>query len=194
MTLPTRTIEPSKIFQGEELEWTRDFDDFTADLYTLEYRFRGPSTGFNVTATADGTGFHAEIESASSLTMTPGRWMWQAWATEIADSDHVQMIASGFVQAISGYATATTTAIAKSTAQQIVDAIDAAILASSADSDVVEYEIDTPSGKKRVRRSRSEAASLRSIYAKIVSQETARDRVATGGSFGRQIKVRTWSQ
>lgn len=193
----TRIMEPTRIAQGEELEWTRTFDDFPATEYTLEYRFRGPATGFNVTAAADGEGFHAEIE-ANAFTASAacvGRWMWQAWATEIADADHVEMIGSGFLQVVAGFVTGTTTAVELRTPAMIcLAAIDAAMLAF-ATSDVQEYEIATPAGTRRVKRSdKAQLLDLRKYWSGIVAQEATRERTRRGGSFGTQIGVRFFDE
>jgi hypothetical protein len=189
----TRTIEPTRIAQGEELEWTRTFDDYPATEYTLEYRFRGPATGFNITATADGEGFHAEIEANAftSSAAAVGRWMWQAWATEIADPDHVEMIRDGFLQVSAGFVTGTVTAVElRSPAKIQLDAIDAALLAFNT-SDVQEYEIATPAGTRRVKRSdKAQMIEQRKYWAKIVAQEAAKERVKNGGSFATEVRLR----
>lgn len=187
-------MEPTRIAQGEEIEWTRTFADFPATLYTLEYRFRGPSTGFNLAADADGTGFRAEIEStAFASTLAVGRWQWQAWTTEIANPSNIKKAGAGFTAVVQGFAADATAPLAKSLAQQIVESIDAATLAFST-SYVQEYEISTPAGTRRVRRSdRKSMSDMRSTYARIWSQEQARDRMASGGGFGQQVRVRTFN-
>lgn len=186
-----RIIEPTRITQGEEIEWTRSFADFPASLYTVAYRFRGPGYGFDVAATADSDDHHAELESAQSLAAKIGRWQWQAWATEIADSDHVQMITSGFTQILQGYASGTTAAIELRTPAKItLDALNAAI-ADKATADQLEYEISTPTGSRRIKRMMmSDLLSARKTYAAIVANENAREKIRNGGNLGTKIDVR----
>lgn len=184
-----RKTEPTLITQGERIAWTRTFDDYPADEYTLEYRFRGNGTGFDVTATADGTDFDAIVPATASLAATIGKYRWQAWLTEIADSTNVNMIDEGVVEVLRGFASGSTTAIDMRTkARQILDAIDAALLAAGT-SDVVEYEFSTPAGTRKVKR-RSDLLTIRNQYARIVSNEILRDQLRNGGTFGKQVKGR----
>lgn len=198
MTLPTRTTEPSAITKGERIEWTKSYDDFSAEDYTLEYRFRGTGTGFNVSATADGAAFVAAITAAQSTTMTPGRYEWQPWLTEIGVATNTFLApgGGGRINVKAGFVTGTTTTTeTRSVARQIVDAIDAAFLASETSlSDVIEYEISTPAGSRRVKRSREEALKLRDKYAKIADAEDRKERTRKGGSFGTQIGVRFFDE
>lgn len=184
-----RKTEPTLITQGERIAWTRTFDDYPADEYTLEYRFRGNGTGFDVTGTADGIDFDAIVPATASLAATIGKYRWQAWLTEIADSTNKNMILEGTVEMLRGFASGTTTAIdMRSTAKQILDEIDAKLL-SSAGEDVIEYEFSTPAGTRKVKR-RSDLLTIRKEYARIVSNEILRDQLRNGGTFGKQVKGR----
>jgi hypothetical protein len=185
----SRTSEPTVITQGEQIAWTRSFKEHHADLWTLEYRFRGSGTGFNVDATANGQSFDAEITATQSLAMSPGRYQWQAWVTNIAASSDTEMIFEGEIDVRRGFATGETgTVDLRSKAKQIVDALDAALLVAGSDA-VVEYEISTPAGTHRVRKSRTEALEQRKYYAAIVSREIRAERVRKGGKFAKAVKV-----
>lgn len=187
---------PQRIAQGERSEWTQSFAGYSSDDYTLEYRFRGPGTGINVDATAgDGGEFEAEITAAASATLTVGEYGWQAWLTETADATNTFPIAEGICYVDRGFATGTTTAVDLRTAAQVaLDAIDAA-LANAASSDQMEYEIETPAGRRRIKRmAREELVSLRRHYAGIVANERLAVRVRAGKPFARAVKVRMRSQ
>jgi hypothetical protein len=189
-TEPVRVVEPMRLTQGESVEWETSFDEYPATEWTLEYRFRGPGTGFNVTAAADGEEFDAVISSAQSAAMAVGKYEWQAWATNVATPSIVRKIAEGTVNVERGFTTASTGAVElRSTAKQILDAIDAALLVDST-STVISYEITTPAGTKKVQRSRNEAIALRKEYAAIVSRENARERALSTGKFGRPVTLR----
>jgi hypothetical protein len=197
MTLPTRTVEPTHIITGETLEWTRSYDDYPASLWHLNYYFRGPGVGFNAAwgteVTADGDDFVITVPTTKTDDMTvAGRYKWEAWVTEIADSSNKQLVGSGFAS-VSLALTQGSTAAAdqRTTAQKIVDAIDAALLANeSSTSDIIEYEISTPAGTRRVKRSRVDAMALRDKYAIIAANERAREDAARTGRFGTRVAVR----
>lgn len=187
-----RTIEPTTIVKGERIEWTKSFDDYSAALYTLEYRFRGPGTGIDVNATADGRDFNCVIAKTVSDDFTVvGKYRWQAWLTEIADSGNTFVVGEGIVTVKAGFDTASQVAVElRSTAKQIVDALEAALI-GTASREQMEYEISTPAGSRRVRyMSRKEQTELLEYYKKIVARENAAERVRNGGRFGTQVKVR----
>jgi hypothetical protein len=191
-----RQTEPTVITQGEALEWEKSFCDFPSDEYTLQYRFRGPGTGFNEDATAQDDGsFLATVTAANTLAMSTGRYQWQAWLTEIADSTNSQMIAEGVVDVRRGFADDQLGTIDLRTPAKIaLESIDAA-MAAFATSDVQEYEISTPAGTRRVKRSaRADLLSLRKHYAMIVARETAAERGRNTGKYGRQIVINVREQ
>lgn len=187
-TTCSRNCVPSPVKQGEKTEWTWTVCDYPADEYDLQIRFRGPSTGFNVSAVADGTAYDLTHTFGASITV--GKWLWQAWITEIADPTNTFEVQSGYITVETGF-TAVGTGIVetRSPAKIQLDAIDTALLAFST-SDVVEYEIQTPAGSRRVKR--SDKASLmanRKYWAAIVSMERTRDRVRNGGKLMRSIGI-----
>lgn len=186
-----RTHEPISVTQGEQIEWTKDFCDYPATEWTLQYRFRGPGTGFNIDATADGTSFAATMTAVQSAGAAVGDWIWQAWATNIADSSIVLMIADGTTKVLKGYATGATTAIdTRSDAKIMLDTLDAALLASG---DMLKYEVNTPSGTRKVERAtRSEVLELRKYWAGVVARERAAARIKAGKPFGMQVKARLY--
>jgi hypothetical protein len=190
MTEPIRVIEPQTLTQGESTQWERYFCDYPATLWTLEYRFRGPGTGFNVTATADGQKFAAAITSTETTDLATGKYEWQAWATNIADMSVVRKIGEGVTIVERGFTTSQTgTVDLRTTAKKILDAIDAALLVD-ATSNVISYEITTPAGTRKVQKSRNEAIALRKYYAEIVERENVAERVRNGGKFARTIVAR----
>jgi hypothetical protein len=160
-------------------------------LRLLQYRFRGAGPGFDVDGSAGpGTGFTSEITSAQSLSAEPGKYQWQAWATNIADTDITQIIASGSVTIRPGFVSGDTSDIDLRTPEKIaLDAIDAA-LANAATSDQLEYEITTPTGSRRIKRmARTELISLRKHFAGIVSRQNLAERLRNGGKFAKPIKT-----
>lgn len=186
-------LEPVEIRAGERAGWEREFADHPATEYSLQYRFRGPGPGADVTATADGEKFAAELTATATATFTPGRYEWQAWLTETADTDNKFVIATGEMNVLAGFVAAeTVSAELRSSAEIALAAIDAA-LANAATSDQMEYEIETPAGRRRVKRmSREELIKLRVHYAQIVANERLAKRVKAGKPFARRVNVRMW--
>ena len=194
--MSTRTTEPNTITQGERLAWTRSFDDYSSDDYTLVYRFRGPGPGIDVTATAgDGSGFEAAITAAQSLTLSVGEYAWQAWLTEVADATNTFPVDEGLIAVVRGFeADATVAHDLRSPAKIMLDTIDAAMLAF-ATSDVVEYEIETPAGRRRVKRSdKATLTAERKYWAGIVTNEYARENARKGRPLMTSIKMRVYDE
>ena len=76
----------------------------------------------------------------------------------------------------------------------MLDTIDAALLAF-ATSDVQEYEITTPAGGRRVRRSdKTELTSQRKYWAGIVENELARERARNGKPLMQTIQMRVYDE
>ena len=194
--MTTRTIEPTQITTGGTVEWTRVFNDYPADEWTLQYRFRGPGEGFNIDAEQnadDPEKFDVTIDPANTEDVdTAGRYTWEAWVTNIADPTIIKLAVSpGRVMIAIGFdADETATVETRSIARRIVDSIDAAFEAWIS-SDVISYEISTPSGTRKVTRSdKVMMEKMRDKYAKIVANEIARERVRNGGSVLQSVGIR----
>lgn len=189
-----RTTEPTILTQGERMEWTRSFADYPATEYDLQYRFRGNGTGINVDAVADGDSFVAEVTAAQSATMAAVKYAWQAWLTEIADPTNTFEIESGSTDIQRGFTEGSTTAIdLRTPAKIMLDSIDAAITAFATGNGVTEYEIETPAGRRRVKRSDTATLSAeRKYWAGIVANEQLKERMKNGGPFAQPIRSRMY--
>lgn len=180
---------PAAVKQGERAEWTKTFCDYPTSEWTLEYRFRGPGTGVNLTAVADDDAFTGTLSAVQSAALAVGTWAWQAVATNIADPLDIQVVGSGYIDVLLGFASSTAAVELRSPAQIMLDTIDAAMLAF-ATSDVTEYEIQTPAGSRKVKRSdKANLITMRKEYAIIVGMEKTRERVRNGGSLMRSIPI-----
>lgn len=186
-----REREPTQIQRGETVRWRRYFVGYSPAEFTLKYLIRGSGTGIDVIATADGDAFVAEITSAQSQTLTEGRYQWQAWLSEIAAPTKKYVAARGELNVRPGFVEGQTSSVdLRTTAQKIVDALEAALL-NSASREQLEYEISTPAGARKIRfMTRSEQTSFLKYYKEIVARERAAERVRNGGTFGTSVKVR----
>lgn len=181
---------PSQITQGERAEWSKSYSGYPADEFDLQYRFRGPGTGLDVDGTADGTSFDITLTAADPAFNVVGTYHWQAWLTEIADSTNTFIVEQGTITIKAGFVDGETGDLdLRSAAQIAIDTIDAAMLAF-ATSDITEYEISTPAGSRRVKRSdKEQLTNLRKQYAMIVSMERTRDRLRNGGKLMKSIPI-----
>lgn len=190
-TDPVKIAEPKRFTQGEDVDWTRGFEDYPATEWTLEYRFRGPGTGFNVPGTANGEDFVMSVSSTDTAAMSTGEYLWQAWATNISNNTITRKIADGSVVVDRGFTTGSTgTVEIRTPAKIMLDTIDAALLAS-AGSDVLSYEITTPAGTRKIsKQTRTEAIEQRKYWAAKVSRENTQRSVREGKPFGKSVGIR----
>lgn len=197
MTAAVRTTEPTRITTREEIHWKKTFSDYPATLWQLNYYFRshlgiGFTAAWGTEVTADGTAFSITVPASKTDDMTvAGEYVWQAVLTEIADSTNKKMIETGRVQVVLGFDPAVVTAVeTRSKAKIMLDTIDAALLAFST-SDVLEYEITTPAGSRRVKRSdKTSLISERKYWAGIVTNEIAREGARNGKPLMQSIRMR----
>lgn len=196
MTATVRTIEPTTITTREEIHWKQTYPSYPATLWQLNYYFRshlgvGFTAAWGTEVTADGSRFDIVVAGTKTDDMTVGGdYTWQAWLTEIADSTNKIKIGQGTTRVILGFDPASTAMVeTRSKAKITLDTIDAALLAFST-SDVMEYEISTPAGSRRVKRSdKSQLTSERKYWAGIVTNEIAREGARNGKPLMQSIKM-----
>lgn len=196
MTATVRTTEPTTITTREEVHWRKSFCDYPATLWQLNYYFRSNlGVGFNAAwateVTADGDDFDIVVPASKTDDMTvAGDYVWQAWLTEIADATNKIKIGEGRTRVEIGFDPASTAAVeTRSKAKIMLDSIDAALTAF-ASSDVLEYEISTPAGSRRIKRSdKSTLTSERKYWAGIVTNEIARERARNGLPLMQSIQM-----
>jgi len=194
-----RTTEPTTITTREEVHWKKTFCNHPATLWQLNYYFRSHlGVGFNAAwaaeVTADGDAFDIVVPASKTDDVTvAGQYTWQAWLTEIADTTNKVNIATGTVQINLGFDPASTAAVeTRSKAKIMLDAIDAALTAF-ATSDILEYEITTPAGNRRVKRSDKTALiSERKYWAGIVTNEIAREGAKNGKPLMNNIYMKVY--
>lgn len=195
MTATVRIIEPTQITTYEEVVWTKTYADYPASLWQLNYYFRGPGVGFNAEwgteIVADGDDFVITVPSAKTDNIdTAGFYKWQAWLTEAADSTNKKLIGEGRTRVVLRFKTDNQGAIEMRSANEIIlDAIKAAI-SGQATEKVLEYEITTPAGSRKVKRmSMKELLEAQTYYTKLVSAEWLRERGKSGKSVIQTAQV-----
>lgn len=84
MAAATPSYEPDTATSGDTIAWLKSLSDYSpTDGWTLSYAFRAEdgSALVNVTGITSGSDYAVTIPAASSTTMKPGRWIWNAYVT-----------------------------------------------------------------------------------------------------------------
>ena len=195
MTSPSNPLyEPLELTQGESVAWERDIRDYPATEWTASYRLRGilgVGAGLNVTCTADGPKFVASVTAAESAGLAVTTYEWQLWVTRISDANDVRQIERGTVKVNKGFTAGSLSSVdVRSTAQQILDAIDA-VMSGKATADQLEYTIETQVGKRQLKRlPMTELIAARTYYANVVAREQQAERLRARGTFFKNLYVR----
>lgn len=181
-TIPT--TEPESIRAGDTWRWTRELSDYPAGTWTLKYRFRNASAGFEITAGADGTTHSVSVAASTTTGYAAGGYNWIAW---VESGDDKFTVAEGVTQVLADFrATAATAALdARTHAQKMLAAIEAWI--ESSDPAVAEYEI---MGRRMKFIPIGELMKLRGKYRIEVANEQAAARLARGEQIPRRIQFR----
>jgi hypothetical protein len=91
MAIAIPTIEPQRARAGDSWSWRReDLTDYPATTWTLKYRFKSETIGFEITASASGTAFAISVPSATTATYPAGSYNWIAWLTDGVTSTTVR--------------------------------------------------------------------------------------------------------
>lgn len=193
-----RTIEPTQITTREEVQWTREYADYSASLWQLNYYFRGPGVGFNAVwgteITADGDKFVIVVPGSKTDDVdVAGNYVWQAWLTEIADATNKKLIGTGRTRITLGFDPSSTATLETRTQNRILlDAITAAI-SGLATANVMEYEISTPAGSRKIKKlAMADLIEAQKHYAGIVAREESAERARQTGKWGRSVKLRVY--
>lgn len=178
--------EPGEIAIGETLEWRKSFADYKAgDGWALTYYFRGAGPGFDKAAAADGDDFRVTVPAATTAQLAPGKYYFEARASDGSVEHVVARGEATAVVSLKGMAT-TATLDGRSSAQRILDAIDA-VIEGRATSDQQSYKI----GQRELSRiPLADLIAARTRYAQIVSRERRAARRREGAPFLKNVLVR----
>lgn len=184
--------EPKTIVIGEKLHWKRSLPDYPATLYTIEYRYRGNTgDGFNVTASADGSDYEIEVAGSVTAGLTAETYSWQAWLTEIADTDNSFLADKGTVEVETGFTTGSTAAVDQRTQAETILAAIRAVIASKATEDQLSYRIQSGNGERELKKMTwTELISAEKHYQNIVAREKRNRRLSEGGPLMKSYPIR----
>jgi hypothetical protein len=186
-TIPT--TEPSSLRAGDTWAWTRTLDDYPAPTWTLKYRFKNASTGFEIVATASGSDHAVSVAASTTSGYTRGDYTWVAWVESGAEKYTVDQ---GNAEILVDYRTATVTTGVddRSHAKKTLDAIEA-VIEGRATKDQMKYTIATSSGSRTLELTPyPDLVRLHSRYSRMVAGELAAERLRNGLSTNAFIGVR----
>lgn len=183
-------IEPLELVIGDTWQWRReDLVDYPAPTWTLTYRFKNATGGFEAVATADGTEFAINVAATATQAYAAGDY---SWAARVSDDTSYVTVGEGEVTLKPSLFAGTASAALdmRSDAKKGLDAINAALL-SKATNDQMEYEISVGGSLRRIKRcSMADLITARSMYAAEVGREIAAERIANGYGDPRRTYVR----
>jgi hypothetical protein len=165
---------------GDTITWNdSDVFDFQGNFYTpgnytLNYSLRGPSV-LDVSATNTAGEWSTTITPTQSETLTAGQYFWLAYVTDTAGNRFTVgngqiTIQVDLTQAVAGYD-------GRSQAKQIIDAIDAEILARTTGGSAVEYSI---SGRTLRKEPLQALQALRAEWVGVYVKQVRAQRMAQG--------------
>lgn len=183
MSIPT--YEPQSFVAGETLQWTKELTDYSpSDGWALKYYFQGADR-FTVDAVDAGTYFEITVARDTTRTVQAGTYYWQAFVTK---DDETHLVDSGQVTMKPSLLNeeGSTAFDGRSTAKQILDAIDA-MLKGKATLDQQEYQI----GNRMLKRIPiPDLIALRTQYAQLYAREQRTEKLNQGAPFFKTILTR----
>lgn len=181
--MPTPALpffEPSCIVAGDNVQWLRSFDDYSAASYTLKYALM-PTTGSLIEITAetytDGVTFWVNVGGTDTEAWAPGLYLWQASVTD--SGGNRTTLFPGRMLIRPDFATADV-ANYLSTVKQTLDAL-YALVQGKASSDQMNYTIR---GRSLSRMQPKELLDWIDFYEELYDREIRRE----AGQQGRANK------
>ena len=176
--------EPASLRIGDTWQWTRTLADYPAGTWTLKYRFKSASGGFEIVASASGTVHSVTVAAATTATYTAGSYTWIGWVESGTEKFTVD---TGNAELLPDYRAGLSTVALddRSHAKKMVDAIEAWL--ESRDPAVAEYEI---AGRRMKYIPIGDLIKLRSRYQSELSAEENAAKLARGEGIGRKIQFR----
>ena len=177
----TATTEPSSVYAGDTVAWTKSLNDYPATAWTLYYALQRDGGSISIEASADGNTHSVSVAAATTATWVPATYQWTAY---VSDGTNRYTVETGEITikpnpTAGGYDT-------RGYAKRMLDAIEA-LLEGRATSDVSSYSIG---GRSLSKMSVSELVQWRQKFRREYESEKAAERVARGLNTGRKILTR----
>jgi hypothetical protein len=185
MAITISEVEPTELRAGETWAWKRSYADYSATGWTLSYTLINSANKISLTASATGAN-HLVSVPAVTTTGTGGVTGTDSYTAgtysvigRVTDGTSVYSVYDGLLTILPNLAAASTYDT-RSTAKQLLDALDAYLLdkATANQLDVIETAI----ADRRIRRDKASLLKWRSDLKIEVARE---DAAANGENAGR---------
>lgn len=186
------TQEPTTVTAGDTIQWQIALPDYPATGgWSLKYALRGSAGVINITSAASGADHLVSVTAATSSPWAPGTYHYTKYVEKGAGASLERVtLGSGTITVECNWAAVTTAVDTRSHAKKVLDAIEAVLEGRASRSDA-EYEIDTGSGRRRLKSVPiTELITLHSRYSVLYQQELAAQKIAAGLGVGNRILVR----
>lgn len=182
--IPTK--EPTSVTAGDTITWLIALPDYPAtDGWALNYALRGAAGNIDITATASGADYLVEITAANSAAWPFGNYQWTKYVEKGAGASLERVtLGTNTIIINRNWAAVTGSIDTRSHARKCLEAIEAVLEGRASRSDA-EYEIDTGSGRRRLKSlTVEELLKFHSHYQQFVRQEDEQARLNAGLSSG----------
>lgn len=179
------TTEPVTIQAGDTLSWSKSLTDYPADNgWTLSYRLINELTKHDISTAASGSDHLVSTLASITASYSPGKYTLLSWVTKGAER---YSLPSKQAEVLPNLAIWNGGYDSRSTAKQVLDLLDAAMVSHGKNAWVQEYEI---AGRSMKFKSASEFLSYRSKIQAEVNREANTDRLKSGLQLKNKISVR----
>lgn len=180
------TIEPSEVRAGDTWKWTKSLPDYPASAWTLKYRFKNATTGFEITASASGDAYSVTVAAATTAAYASGSYSWIAWVE--GGTSEKYTVDTGVCTVDPDYRSGTASVALddRSHARKVMDSIEA-VIEGRASKDQERYQI---AGRELIRTPIPILLKLRQHYKAEVDGQAAAEAIANGLATGRRIQFR----
>jgi hypothetical protein len=165
-------IEPTTIFAGAPVTWTKSLSDYPAGTWTLTYTFLNATGKFTVVCSASGTDHVATISAVASAALVAGVYGWQSKATKTGAAAVVEY---GETLVVADYAAATT--LETRTDAAIIAAAILAVLKGRATEDQLAVSI---AGRSITKMTLAELRTEFAAWSAVVAKEKRAAAIAAG--------------
>jgi hypothetical protein len=186
MSADIPTNEPDALRAGDTWKWTRSLDDYPASSgWTLKYRAKNASTGFEIVASASGADHAVSVAASTTANITAGSYTWIAWV-EGGTSEKYEVDSGTWTVKPDYRAGLATVALDdRSHARKALAAIEAFI--ESNDLSAAQFNL----GDRQIKNIPiPELIKLRQRYLQEVATEDAKAALARGEGVGKRIQFR----
>lgn len=178
--------EPASVTAGDTVAWLKTIADYPADQgWVLSYVLINSTAKITITASAAGADHQVSVDAATSAAWPAGDYTYQAAAAKGLER---YTVGNGLISVGKSYA-AQATLDTRSTARQMLDALEACYLAYLSDGQghVAEYDV---AGRRMKFRNAAEIWQQIEKLKREVAAEDRAARLAAGLPSRRRVLVR----